>query len=168
MTLNYFTKALLFILMAFICPAVFAQDPSASFPIQLDQNNIAPALQIFGALTVLSLAPGILMMLTSFTRNIVVLSILRNALGLQQTPPNIVLISLALFLTLFTMMPVAKVIYDDAWQPLQEKKISLDKALENSAAPLKKFMLNQTQIGRGIWRYSIKWPKNPCLTKKMR
>jgi len=164
MTLNYFTKALLFILMAFICPAVFAQDPSASFPIQLDQNNIAPALQIFGALTVLSLAPGILMMLTSFTRNIVVLSILRNALGLQQTPPNIVLISLALFLTLFTMMPVAKVIYDDAWQPLQEKKISLDKALENSAAPLKKFMLNQTRERDLALLY--KMAKEPMPNKK--
>lgn len=122
-----------------------AQSTTNAFPIQFDQEQIAPALQIFGMLTILSLAPGILMMLTSFTRNIVVLSILRNAMGLQQTPPNSVLISLALFLTMFTMMPVTKTIYHEAWQPYQEKKITIDTAIDKTITPLKKFMLRQTR-----------------------
>lgn len=121
-----------------------AQVPT-SLPVHFDNDNIAPALQIFGVLTILSLAPSIIMMLTSFTRNIVVLSILRNALGLQQTPPNSVLISLALFLTFFTMMPIAKTIYRDAWQPYQEKSISLEAAADKAISPLKKFMLAQTR-----------------------
>ncbi len=117
---------------------------TANFPITFDQENISSVLQVFGLLTVLSLAPGILMMVTSFTRNIVVLSMLRNALGLQQTPPNSVLMSLALFLTMFTMMPVAKVIYHDAWIPMEEK-ISTGQAFEKTVVPVKSFMLKQTR-----------------------
>lgn len=116
-----------------------------NFPIHFDQENISSVLQVFGLLTVLSLAPGILMMVTSFTRNIVVLSMLRNALGLQQTPPNSVLMSLALFLTMFTMMPVAKIIYYDAWIPMQEKKISTAQAFEKTVVPIKSFMLKQAR-----------------------
>ncbi|MFC3909495.1 flagellar type III secretion system pore protein FliP [Legionella dresdenensis] len=113
--------------------------------VHFDQDNIAPALKIFGLLTVLSLAPSLLMMLTSFTRVIVVLSMLRTALGLQQTPPNNVLISLALFLTLYIMMPVAKIIYDEAYIPYQQKKITSTAALEKAAEPLKKFLMRQTR-----------------------
>lgn len=108
-------------------------------------QDIAPALKIFGLLTILSLAPGIIMMLTSFTRIVVVLSFLRNALGLQQTPPNTVLISLALFLTVFTMMPIAKTIYNDAWVPWEKQEIPLQVALETALKPLKSFMLKQTR-----------------------
>lgn len=113
--------------------------------VHFDQENVSPALQAFALLTILSLAPSILIMLSSFTRIIVVLSMLRNALGLQQTPPNTVLISLALFLTLFTMMPVGKVIYAEAYQPYQEKKISMETALQKAASPLRQFMLHQTR-----------------------
>lgn len=113
--------------------------------IQFDNETVSPALQAFALLTVLSLAPGILVMLTSFTRIVVVLSMLRNALGLQQTPPNTVIISLALFLTLFTMMPVAKHIWQDALEPYQAKQISGELALEKAILPLQGFMLEQTR-----------------------
>src|SRR5215216_326114 len=96
----------LFLLLLFISSST-AMATSLG-PIQFDETQISPALQVFTVLTVLSLAPSLLIMLSSFTRVIVVLSLLRNALGLQQTPPNSVLISLALFITFFTMMPVAQ------------------------------------------------------------
>ncbi|MBL7479142.1 flagellar type III secretion system pore protein FliP [Legionella bononiensis] len=114
-------------------------------PVQFDQDNVSPALQAFALLTVLSLAPSILIMLSSFTRIVVVLSMLRNALGLQQTPPNTVLISLSLFLTLFTMMPVAKAIYTEAYQPYENKQINTSTALNRAAIPLKQFMIKQTR-----------------------
>ncbi|KTD51326.1 flagellar type III secretion system pore protein FliP [Legionella quateirensis] len=114
-------------------------------PIHFDQDNVSPALQAFALLTILSLAPSILIMLSSFTRIVVVLSMLRNALGLQQTPPNTVLISLSLFLTLFTMMPVAKAIYTEAYQPYENREINTSTALNRAAIPLKQFMIKQTR-----------------------
>ncbi|WP_347252543.1 flagellar type III secretion system pore protein FliP [Legionella sp.] len=123
-----------------------ATTPTLSFgPIHFAQDDLAPALQVFALLTLLSLAPSCLIMLSSFTRIVVVLSMLRNALGLQQTPPNSVLISLALFLTLFTMMPVAKRIYTEAYQPYQTHQINTEMALAKAKTPLKQFMLKQTR-----------------------
>ncbi len=113
--------------------------------IRFDQDTISPALKVFALLTILSLAPGILIMLSSFTRIIIVLSMLRAALGLQQTPPNTVIISLALFLTLFTMMPVAQTIYDKAYEPYQAKQIDGEEALQQAVKPLRQFMLKQTR-----------------------
>jgi flagellar biosynthetic protein FliP len=112
---------------------------------QIDSQTISPTLQVFALLTVLSLAPSILMMLTSFTRIVIVLSMLRNALGLQQTPPNPVIISLALFLTFFTMMPVVTRIYDTAYVPYQTKHISSEMALQKAAEPIGQFMIRQTR-----------------------
>jgi flagellar biosynthetic protein FliP len=97
-------------------------------------------LQLLALLTVLSLAPAILVTVTSFTRIIVVLSFLRNALGLQQTPPNIVLISLALFLTGFIMAPTLEKSYDDGVAPLLAEKMPEAEALDRAAAPLHGFM----------------------------
>lgn len=113
--------------------------------IRFDHDTVSPALQAFALLTILSLAPGILIMLSSFTRIVVVLSMLRSALGLQQTPPNTVIISLALFLTLFTMMPVAKNIYDQSYEPYQAKQINGEIALQKAEKPLRQFMLKQTR-----------------------
>lgn len=127
------------------CPLTVLAAGANIGPIHLDQDNISPALQAFALLTVLSLAPSILIMLSSFTRIVVVLSMLRNALGLQQTPPNTVIISLSLFLTLFTMMPVAKAIYTEAYQPYEAHQITTETALDNAVKPLKKFMLRQTR-----------------------
>lgn len=113
--------------------------------LQFSDGDMAPALQVMALLTVLSLAPGILIMLSSFTRIVIVLSMLRTALGLQQTPPNSVLISLSLFLTFFSMMPVTTKIYHDAYIPYKEQHLSIEKTLEMAAEPLKVFMLRQTR-----------------------
>lgn len=128
-----------------LVPAIASAVNTAINPFNWDQTSISPALQAFAVLTVLSLAPSILMMLSSFTRIVVVLSMLRNALGLQQTPPNSVLISLSLFLTLFIMMPVAKTIYTEAYEPYQAEQIDLHTALHKASIPLKHFMLAQTR-----------------------
>ena len=134
-------------ILLLLLPVVsIAASPTTLFnSIQFDQDNVSPALQVFALLTLLSLAPGILIMLSSFTRIVVVLSMLRSALGLQQTPPNTVLISLALFLTLFTMMPVAESIYTQAYQPYQAKQIDTQSALKKAESPLRQFMLRQTR-----------------------
>lgn len=134
-------------LILWLLPVVAIAKTSSPFlgSIQFDQSNVSPALQVFALLTLLSLAPSILIMLSSFTRIVVVLSMLRSALGLQQTPPNTILMSLALFLTLFTMMPVAKTIYTDAYEPYLIKKIDAQTALKKTEAPLRQFMLRQTR-----------------------
>lgn len=93
--------------------------------------------------TILALLPSILIMMTSFTRIIIVLSFLRNAMGTQQTPPNQVLVGLALFMTLFIMMPVINQINEEAYTPLKEGVITQEVALERASVPLKKFMLKQ-------------------------
>ncbi len=137
---------LLPVLFLLCCPAISMASGGTNIgPIHFDQDQLSPALKAFAILTVLSLAPSILIMLTSFTRIVVVLSMLRNALGLQQTPPNTVLISLSLFLTLFTMMPVAQSIYKDSYQPYEAHQIDIEAALETATKPLKLFMVKQTR-----------------------
>ncbi|MDR3393194.1 MAG: flagellar type III secretion system pore protein FliP [Sulfuriferula sp.] len=103
------------------------------------------SIQTLLFLTSLSFLPAALLMMTSFTRIIIVLSLLRQALGTQGTPPNQVLIGLALFLTLFVMGPVFDKIYAEAYQPFAENKIGFNEALNKGAAPLKTFMLKQTR-----------------------
>lgn len=93
--------------------------------------------------TLLALAPSILIMMTSFTRIIIVLSFLRNALGTQQSPPNQVLIGLALFLTLFIMYPTFNQINTEAYQPYREGQITQQEALERGTVPIKEFMIRQ-------------------------
>jgi flagellar biosynthetic protein FliP len=97
-------------------------------------------VQMLTLLTVLSLAPSILVMVTSFTRIVIVLSFLRTALGTQQTPPNQVLVSLALFLTVFVMMPTFERAYDEGIQPLIAGEIDEATAFDNTVAPLAQFM----------------------------
>jgi flagellar biosynthetic protein FliP len=96
-------------------------------------------------MTSLSFLPAALLMMTSFTRIIIVLSLLRQALGAQSSPPNQVLVGLALFLTLFVMGPVFDKIYVDAYQPLQENKIQMSEAMDRGVKPLKDFMTRQTR-----------------------
>jgi flagellar biosynthetic protein FliP len=100
----------------------------------------AAVIQLLFALTVLSLAPAILLMLTSFTRLVVVLSLLRHALGTQQMPPNQVIIGLALFLTFFIMAPVWQKVNQDALRPYYDEQISGEQAFTLAAAPIKDFM----------------------------
>ncbi len=107
-------------------------------------ENMADSLRILFLLTVLALAPSILVMMTSFTRIIIVLSITRSAMGMQQMPPNQILIGLALFLTFFIMAPITQDINVLAYQPLIRGEINETEALDRGFAPLREFMLNQT------------------------
>jgi flagellar biosynthetic protein FliP len=108
-------------------------------------EEVSASLQILLILTVLSLAPALLIMLTSFTRIIIVLSFTRSALGSPQVPPNAVLIGLALFLTFFTMAPVLQQINEHAVKPYVEHRMSFEQAANNAAMPLKQFMLKQVR-----------------------
>ena len=98
-------------------------------------------LEILFLMTVISLLPSILMLITAFTRIIIVLSFLRNAIGLQGTPPNSVLIGLALFMTLFIMTPVVDEVNETAYVPYKNEEISQVEALERASIPIKRFML---------------------------
>jgi flagellar biosynthetic protein FliP len=102
-------------------------------------------LQTLLLLTSLSFLPALLLMMSSFTRIIIVLSLLRSALGTPSAPPNQVLIGLALFLTFFVMSPVLEKMYTEAYLPYSEKKISMEQAFNTGIAPLKTFMLRQTR-----------------------
>jgi len=108
-------------------------------------QNYSLSLQTLLLLTSLSFLPAALLMMTSFTRIIIVLSLLRSALGTQSSPPNQVLIGLALFLTLFIMGPTFDKIYVEAYQPLSENRIQMQEALDKGAVPLRAFMMKQTR-----------------------
>ena len=113
-------------------------------PIQRPEQ-LSTALQILLLLTILSVAPALLLMLTSFVRLTVVFSILRHALGTQQTPSNQVLISLALFLTFFIMAPTFKEVYQNAIVPYLNKEINEEEFFKYASEPFKKFMLKNTR-----------------------
>jgi flagellar biosynthetic protein FliP len=110
-----------------------------------DAGDVSVLIQILILLTVLSLAPAILIMMTSFTRLVVVFSFLRHAMGTNQMPPNQLLIGLALFLTFFIMAPVYQTVHDKAWLPYQQKKITQTQALEEALKPVRQFMFKQTR-----------------------
>jgi flagellar biosynthetic protein FliP len=102
-------------------------------------------LKIVLVLTLLAVLPAIVIAMTSFTRTIIVLSMLRHAFGMQDTPPNMVLVSLALFLTLFTMAPAFEEINSKSLKPLMDNRISIDVALTEGVKPLREFMIRQTR-----------------------
>ena len=105
-----------------------------------------PTLEIFFVLTVMMLLPSIVVMMTSFLRIIIVLSFTRTAIGVQQTPPNIVLVGMAIFLTLFIMNPVVQKIDTEAYQPYKAGEITQEEAIDLAAVPMKEFMLKQTEV----------------------
>ena len=110
-----------------------------------DPSSVATSVKLMLLLTVLSLAPGILILMTSFTRIVIVLSFVRTSLATQQMPPNQVLIGLALFLTFFIMAPTFSEVYDEALNPLFEEEITLDEAYDNASIPIKEFMSKHTR-----------------------
>jgi len=130
---------------------VFAEPlslPNVSLNIggNVDQpGKTAAVIQLLFALTVLSLAPAILLMMTSFTRLVVVLSLVRHALGTQQMPPNQVIVGLAFFLTFFIMAPVWQKVNQDALIPYSDEQITGEQAFALASAPIKDFMLKQTR-----------------------
>ncbi|MBM7701878.1 flagellar type III secretion system pore protein FliP [Metabacillus iocasae] len=108
-------------------------------------ENVSTSIKLLLLLTVLSLAPGILILMTCFTRIVIVLSFVRTSLGTQQMPPNQVIIGLALFLTFFIMAPTFSEINEQALQPLFNEEISLEEAYGQAALPIKEFMSNHTR-----------------------
>ena len=110
-----------------------------------DETSLSGTLQILLIITVISLAPSILVMVTSFTRIIIVLHFVRTAIGTQSSPPNNVLLGLSLFLTLFIMSPVIAQIKTEAYDPLVAEEITQQEALERGIQPLREFMLKQTR-----------------------
>lgn len=142
--------ALSILILAFVFPVNVFAEPGISITqdginIGTAQNpkDVAASIQVLLLLTVLSLAPSILIMMTCFTRIIVVLSFLRSALGTQQMPPNQVLIGLALFLTMFIMTPVGKELNEKAYQPFSKGEIEQKVALDNASGIMRGFMLKQ-------------------------
>lgn len=141
-TIGLLMLALLVILGS--ASVVHAEGPSLTLDLgQTGTKQTAVVLQILALLTVLSLAPALFIMVTSFTRMVIVLSFLRQALGTQQVPPNQVLISLALFLTMFVMAPVGQAVYKDALQPLLAEQIGYEDAWNRGIQPIRGFMLKQ-------------------------
>jgi flagellar biosynthetic protein FliP len=108
-------------------------------------QDVSAALQILAVITILSLAPAILVMMTAFTRIIIVLSLLRQAIGVQQLPPNQVIVGLALFLTMFVMAPVGRDIQRDALEPYLAKRMSQPEAMTKALEPVRGFMVRQTR-----------------------
>jgi flagellar biosynthetic protein FliP len=142
---------LLLILAAGAVPALAAETAGASlFNLRLegaaaDAGTPSVVMQIFLLLTVLSLAPSILIMVTAFTRIAIVLSVLRQAIGTNTMPPAQVIIGLALFLTFFVMAPVWQQVHTEALQPLMEQRITQGEALARASVPVRAFMFRQTR-----------------------
>ena len=115
----------------------------AAFPSTLNGSGLFTdrMVQIIALITVLSIAPSILIMMTSFVRIVVVLSLLRTALGLQQSPPNSVLVSLAMFLTLFVMTPTLTDAYHQGIEPMMNNQVTTEQGFNAAMVPMKKFML---------------------------
>ena len=142
---------LVVVCLAIILPtAGWSQDaPTPFFSIGLQQSEepqqVSVVLQIFLLLTVLSIAPAILIMLTAFTRIAIVLAVLRQAMGTQTMPPNQIILGLALFLTFFVMAPVWNTVNQEALQPFLDNKISQKQALEKAMDPIRAFMFKHTR-----------------------
>jgi flagellar biosynthetic protein FliP len=130
-------------------------------------EGLGSAIQVMLLLTVLSLAPAVLLMTTCFVRIIVVLSLLRQAVGTQQLPPSQVITSLALFLTLLIMSPVWKQVYDDAIVPYTQHKIGLEQAWTAGAAPVRRFMsmqIERTNNREDVWLFLNYVPDRTTVT----
>jgi len=152
----------------FMTAAAAAQTvPIPTFNLEVGQSSnpdqVASTLQIIALLTVLTLAPAILIMTTSFTRIIIVLSFIRNALGTQQSPPNQVLLGFAMFLTFFIMADPWSQVYDQALKPYFNKQISQQVAFQRATAPVKNWMVRYTRekdLALFLRIANLKKPKN--------
>ena len=147
---RYFKVLLFFILALGAFEVLHAQsltlpNVNLGFKSVNDPKEVVSAIKLIVILTVLTLAPAILIMMTSFTRIVIVLSFIRQALGTQQMPPNQLLMGLALFLTFFVMAPAFEKINVEAIQPYLSGKMSQEVAMEKGVKPLRKFMFNQTR-----------------------
>jgi flagellar biosynthesis protein FliP len=148
------TFLLLMLASALMVPMAWAQSrgvPGADplgitlEPVTQGGQQVAGALRVVVLLTLLALLPAVVIAMTSFTRTIIVLSLLRHAFGMQDTPPNMVLLSLALFLTIFTMSPAIEQINARGFQPFQRGELTVQAAIEAGVQPLREFMIRQTR-----------------------
>jgi flagellar biosynthetic protein FliP len=129
-----------------------------------DPEKVAVVLEIVALLTILSLAPAILVLMTSFTRIVIVFHFLRQAIGTQQSPPNQILIGLSLFLTFFIMTPVWQDIYQNSLRPYLDEKMNYQEAFTKAQAPLRKFMLKNTRekdLALFVKAAKVKRPQTP-------
>ncbi len=143
-------RSLVCLVLLFFIPSAWSADPLSMPAFNLTTNDdgtqsYSVTLQVLLLMTMLSFIPALVMMMTAFTRIIVVFGILRQAIGLQQTPSNQILIGLALFLTVFVMTPVFQEVNKDALQPYMEEKMEALEAVEAASIPFRKFMLAQTR-----------------------
>ncbi len=162
------TAIILIGVVIFYADSYAAGIPAPSLSVNLGTANnplqIANSIKILILLTILAIAPSILIMMTSFTRIIIVLAILRQALGTQQMPPNQILIGISLFLTFFIMGPVFNNIYVNSYKPLMDNKITLKQSYNSAQIPIKQFMLKQTRekdLALFLRMSHSKNPKNP-------
>ncbi|MFC3095039.1 flagellar biosynthetic protein FliP [Alteromonas sediminis] len=142
-------KLLLFIVLLIVIPDSYAQQGISAVTVTTNPNGsqeYSMTLQALFIMTALSLIPAFVMMMTSFTRIIVVLSILRQAIGLQQSPSSQILIGVSLFLTMFIMAPVFEEVNERALQPYLEEEMTSIEAFEQAKGPMREFMLSQTRV----------------------
>ncbi len=143
---RYIVPVLSFMLALLVIPSdLFAQAITIDVGGENSGSVTGRVIQLVAVMTILSLAPSILVMMTSFTRIIIVFSFLRTAIGIQQTPPNTVLISLALFLTFFIMAPTFEAAYNQGLEPLINEEIDELEAFDRGVEPFKKFMLKHVR-----------------------
>ena len=152
--------------------AAYAQEGAQFIPIPVLQfglgvaespRDVATTLQILALLTVLSVAPGIILMMTCFTRSLIVLGFVQRAIGLQQTPPSQVIVSLALFLTLFIMAPTWNKIYDNALSPYLAGTVNSAQAWEGTINPIREFLFKftrQEELSLMVTMSKMEQPKN--------
>lgn len=154
---------MLFFAISFAFGADPVQIPTVNLSLSApaEPKDLVSSLNVLIVLTLLVLAPSLLLVMTSFIRLIVVFSFLRQALGTQQMPPNQLLVSLALILTFFIMEPAAQKAYDTAIKPYSEKKISYEEAFEKGVAPFKSFMIRNTREKDLALFFRIRHLKNP-------
>jgi flagellar biosynthetic protein FliP len=153
------------LLLTIFALSLFAEDQAPLVNLTVAQveepEQFVKTINIAILLALLVLAPTLLLMATSFTRLIIVFSLLRQALGLQQSPPNQVIVSMALILTIFIMQPYGKKAWDEGIQPYMDKQISYQEAIEKGVAPFKDFMLKNTREQDLALFYRIKKEENP-------
>jgi flagellar biosynthetic protein FliP len=156
---------IVFFLFIFLGVSLFGADEAPLINLTVAQveepEQFVKTINIAILLALFVLAPTLLLMATSFTRLVIIFSLLRQALGLQQSPPNQVIISLSLIMTFFIMQPYGKVAWDEGINPYMEKKINYKVAIENSVRPFKEFMVKNTREKDLALFYRIKGVENP-------
>lgn len=148
-TVMHMAAGAAFVALASASSAAFAQSTGANLPLVIGQGaqgaSYSVPIQTLLFFTALSFLPAVLLLMTGFTRIVIVLSLLRQALGTQAAPPNQVIVGLSLFLTFFVMGPTIDRVYTEAYEPFNSNQIAFDEALKRGEVPMREFMLKQTR-----------------------